>query len=335
MAAIPAPPIEALLAPLDAVRSRLLRAFAPRARSLVVARDRRVALAGSCLMLTALAFTSALPMWAIAIGPILWGIPHIVSDVRYLVTRPGFHRRPWIMASMGAGIVAAGFGLGLRGGLLGAAGALLFARASWARKAVGLAIVGALFAVAQRFGWLADMAFAHLHNAVGITLWWAWRRREGRLHWIPLALFALGCALILTGALEPIVARTGGLVAPWTGLSAKVLAYGLSPTPYGAIAMRLVVLYAFAQAAHYLVWLRLIPEDDRPSPTPRSYVQSFRALTSDVGSLVVWIAMLSAIALAIWAAISLGEARNGYIQAAFFHGYLELAAAALLWAEAR
>jgi hypothetical protein len=82
------------------------------------------------------------------------------------------------------------------------------------------------------------------------------------------------------------------------------------------------------------VWLRLLPEDDRPSPTPRSYVQSFRALTSDVGSLVVWIAMLSAIALAIWAAISLGEARNGYIQAAFFHGYLELAAAALLWAEA-
>jgi hypothetical protein len=41
------------------------------------------------------------------------------------------------------------------------------------------------------------------------------------------------------------------------------------------------------------------------------------------------------IALAAWAAVSLGAARNGYIQMAFFHGYLELAAAALIWAEAK
>jgi hypothetical protein len=39
------------------------------------------------------------------------------------------------------------------------------------------------------------------------------------------------------------------------------------------------------------------------------------------------------LALAVWAAIDVGRARNGYIQIAFFHGYLELAAGALLWAE--
>src|SRR5262249_33550056 len=108
LAAIPAPPLGGLLAPADRVRSRLLRFFAPRARSLVVARDRRVALAASCLLLCALASSSVVPMWLLALGPIIWGVPHIVADVRYLVARPGYHRRPWIMAAIAAGIVAAG-----------------------------------------------------------------------------------------------------------------------------------------------------------------------------------------------------------------------------------
>jgi hypothetical protein len=334
LAALPPPPLGGLIAPADRLRSRLLRAFAPLARSFVVARDRRVALAASCVMVTALLATSALPMWFIALGPIVWGIPHIVSDVRYLVARPGYHRRPWVMLAIGAGILAAGLGYGLRGGLVGAAGALVFARASRGRRALGLGVLGVIFAVAQWAGPLADLVFAHGHNAVGVGLWWAWRRRESKLHWIPLALFVAGCALVLSGALAPIAAHTGGFVAPWTGLTARSLARGLSPTPWGPVAMRFLLLYAFAQSAHYLVWLRLIPEDDRPSPTPRSYLQSFRALRADVGSLVLWLALLGAIALAAWAAINVGHARNGYIQAAFFHGYLELAAAALLWAEA-
>ncbi len=48
---------------------------------------------------------------------------------------------------------------------------------------------------------------------------------------------------------------------------------------------------------------------------------------------MLWAALLGALALAVWAAVNVGAARNGYIQMAFFHGYLELAAAALLWAE--
>jgi hypothetical protein len=331
---LPAPPLGGLIAPVDRLRSWLLCLVAPRARGLVVSRERRVALVGSCLMVTALLSTSALPMWFLVLGPIVWGIPHIVSDVRYLVARPGFHRRPWIVAATGAGIVAAGIGYGVRGGLAGAAGALLFARASRPRRAIGIAVIGGVFAAAQWAGPLADLVFAHAHNAVGVGLWWAWRRREGKLHWIPLVLFAAGCVLILSGAMAPIAAHTGGFAAPWTGPSARWLARGLAPVPFGAVALRFLVLYAFAQSVHYLVWLRLVPEDDRPSPSPRSYAQSFRALRADVGSLVLWLSLLGMIGLAVWASIHAGQARNGYIQAAFFHGYLELAAGALLWAEA-
>ncbi len=99
------------------------------------------------------------------------------------------------------------------------------------------------------------------------------------------------------------------------------------------MSLRLLMLYAFAQSVHYVVWLRLLPEDDRPSPTPRSFSQTLRALRTDVGSIVLWIAVLSTLVFAVWAAFNAGQARNGYIRVAFFHGYLELAAAAVLWAE--
>ena len=77
-----------------------------------------------------------------------------------------------------------------------------------------------------------------------------------------------------------------------------------------------------------------MPEDDRPSPTPRSFAQSLRALKADVGGLILWLALLGAAALSGWALWrGIGEARDRYIDLAFFHGYLELVAAALLWAE--
>jgi hypothetical protein len=332
--AMPPPPLGGLIAPFDRLRASLLLAVAPRARSLVVDRDRRVAVVGSILMVTALLSTSTLPIWFLALGPIVWGVPHVVSDFRYLVARPGYHRRPWVVLAMLGGIVAGGFGLGVRGALGGAAVAILVARTTWTRRAIGLAVIGALVGVCQWAGpFMADLVFAHAHNAVGVGLWWAWRRRSGRLHWIPLVLFGAGCALILTGTMAPLAELTGGFVAPWTRLTAQSLSWGLSTGPFGPMTLRLLLLYAFAQTVHYVVWLRLVPEDDRPSPTPRSFLQSYRALRADLGSLMLWIAVLSALAFAVWAAFNVGQARNGYIRIAFFHGYLELAAAALLWAE--
>ena len=220
----------------------------------------------------------------LVLGPLLWGIPHVLADVRYLVARPGLHRRPLALAAIGAGVLAAGLGYGVRGGLLGAALALPVARASWPRRLVGLGVVGALFAAAQRAGYVADLAFAHLHNLVAVAIWWAWLPRRTRLHLAPIALFAAGTAALLLGAAGPLLAWSGGTEAPWTGLEMRSLEWTLSPTRTGPLAVRFVVLYAFAQATHYIVWLRLLPEDDRASKTPRSFRQSFRALAADIGT---------------------------------------------------
>jgi hypothetical protein len=334
IAAIPPPPFDRLFAPVDRLRARLLRFVAPRFRSLVVDREVRVTAFAACLLISALVTTSLVPVWFLAIGPIVWGVPHVVSDFRYLVARPGYHRRPGVAIAVLAGLVAASFGFTLRGALAGAAAALLFARTTKTRRAIGILVLGVLFALAAWGGRRADLVFAHGHNAVAFGFWWAWRRRARKLHFLPLALFVGGAALILLGALDPVVSRVG-LHAPWTGLSMRSLAHQLSPTMHGPWPMRLIVLYAFGQSAHYVVWMRLVPEEERPSPTPRSFAQSFRALHADMGSVLLWITLASAVALLAWAFVSLGAARNGYLQLAFFHGYLEIAAAALMWAEGR
>ncbi|MDI1445337.1 hypothetical protein [Polyangium sp. 6x1] len=336
VAAIAAPPLDAPLAGLDHLRRLGLRLLGPfLSRSLLTDRERRVSVLGSVLIVTAFFLTASFPVVMLVLGPLVWGIPHVIADVRYLVARPGLHRRPLVLAAIGVGILGAGLGFGVRGGLVGAALALCVARASWSRRLLGLGVVGALFAAAQRAGWLADLAFAHLHNLVAVVIWWAWRPRKTRLHLVPIALFAAGTALLLVGAAEPLLAWSRGAEAPWTGLGMRYLSWSLSPKPTGPLAERLVVLYAFAQATHYIVWLRLMPEDDRPSKTPRSYRQSFRALAGDIGGLILWLSAIGALALIVWAFFGPGAARDGYLRLAFFHGHLELAAGALLWAEGR
>ena len=334
VAAIPAPPLDAPLAGLDHLRRLGLRLLGPfLSRSVLTDRERRVAVLGSVLIVAAFFLAGTLPVVMLVLGPLVWGIPHVLADVRYLVARPGLHRRPLVLAAIGAGILAAGLGYGVRGGLFGAALALCVARTSWPRRLVGLGVVGALFAAAQHAGYVADIAFAHLHNLVAVLIWWAWRPRQTRLHLVPIVLFVAGAAAMLLGAAAPLLAWSGGTEAPWTGLGMRYLAWTLSPDPLSPLAPRLVLLYAFAQATHYIVWLRLMPEDDRPSKTPRSYRQSFRALAGDIGGWILWLSVIGALGLISWAFFGPGEARDGYLRLAFFHGHLELAAGALLWAE--
>jgi hypothetical protein len=75
-----------------------------------------------------------------------------------------------------------------------------------------------------------------------------------------------------------------------------------------------------------------VPEEARERPSPRPFASSYHALKRELGGWLLGGAALSALALALWALIDLWAARDGYLRAAIFHGHLEIAAAALLWA---
>ncbi len=181
-----------------------------------------------------------------------------------------------------------------------------------------------LLVLASRVGPVVDLAFAHLHNFAAVAIWLAWRRRIGRLHLIPLALFATCALLLVLGVATPDVAGYPYDVGD-----------AMAPAGWGAIGARLIALFAFAQAVHYSVWLRLVPEDDRERPTPRPWGASFRALLVDVGPWLVATSVVAAVGLAAYALSDLVAARALYLRAVVFHGYLEIAALGLLFVERR
>jgi hypothetical protein len=310
----------------DLVRRRALRALGPLARVLLAPRERRVATTGVIGVALALGLAWCAPLALLALGPLLLGVPHLLADARYLVLRPALHRRR-AMLTAGA-ILAAGLsaGLGVRAGLAAAACAALASRASWHRRALVASVALALLAVAQASPFRADVVFFHAHNLVAIGLWLAWRPRVGRAHFLVLASIVAASLLILCAPFEP-------REETWTGLSFAELGRTLSFDDRPDQALRWVLFFAFAQSVHYVIWLRLIPDEDRRLPSPRSYAQSARALESDVGPVGLWLALALIVVLGAVALLRLALARDVYLGIAYAHGHVELLAAALFAAE--
>jgi len=186
--------------------------------------------------------------------------------------------------------------------------------------------------VSVRVGDLAGLVFAHAHNFIALALWWSWRPATGGWRFgVPLAFLAAGAALWF-GGIEP---SSGATAWAPRGMGDDYHLGQLAPGLDEPWALRLVLLFAFAQAVHYGVWLRLIPEEDRPQATPRTFRASFRALEKDFGTILLGGSVVLMLGLAIWATMDLIEARASYLRMALFHGYLELAVAALLFVEGR
>ena len=327
---------ERALKPLDRARWYTLRGLGPIARPFIVSRDLRVGVGGALMILTSLALTVVAPMWLLALGPITLGVAHVLSDVRYLVVKPGHHKRRALWIAAGVPLLAVCAGGGVLAGLIGCAAVVLVARGPLRRKLAAWAVLGALLWGAARLGWVADLIFAHAHNAIAILLWWLWRDRDSAWHWLPLLAFLGGSALLAGGTFEALMISSGALFWSPEGLDLsyhlRSLARGVSAAPWD---LRLVVLFAFAQAVHYTIWLRLVPDEDRPQPTPRTFTSSYRALRDEFGDVALILVTLFALAIGVWAVFDLFSARNGYLRMAIFHGHLELAALSLWWVEER
>ncbi|HYH99586.1 hypothetical protein [Hyalangium sp.] len=327
--------VEAILAPADALRARLYRLLAPWAGPLFADRARRVAWLGATQVVIAFLLTLAAPLWMLALGPVLLGVPHLVSDARYLVVRPGLHRRTVLALLCGAPLLATCLGAGPAIGLLALLPAILGAQGPWSRKGLMLTVWACLSGLALGFGATFQLAFAHLHNVIAVALWWwAWRERHARAWAVPL-LAAAGTVALLLGTAEPVLTALGAWTAPWTGASFTQHAEALAPRAPPVLALRLVLAFAFLQSVHYSVWLRLIPEDDRPRAAPRPWRATWRALVEDFGGVPLTLFVALAFGIAVWGVVDLTQARLGYLRLAVFHGYLELAVGALWLIEGR
>lgn len=325
--------VDVLTFPADRVRLAMLRALGPVARRLVRDRELRVAMIGTSVVVVSLLTTLFLPWWTLALGPVLFGATHVLADLRYLVFQPRLHKRWLFWLLVVPGIVWAGSGGGMKAGALALAGAAIAARTTmWKRAAIVLVAAG-LFALSWEFTWVTDLVFAHAHNFIAVVLWWAWRPRGRKLHWVPLTLFVVATAAVLLGATEAVTAGTQLMDFAPEQLGSQVqvpwLAWGVT----GPLALRLTLLFAFAQSVHYGVWLRLVPEEGRGRETTRTFGATVRALVRDLGWPVLLVFAVIIFGLAGWAAFDVVGARHGYLRFAMFHGHMELVAVTVLFVE--
>jgi hypothetical protein len=322
---------------LDRARLWWLRALGPLAKPLVRSRELRIAVFGSTSLLIALALTATVPLYLLAIGPLLLGIPHVGSDLRYLVFRPKLHRRWWLVVPAIGLYAAHSYTYDPRWGVGVTMLAITVARGrNHLRRLLALGLAGAWMAGTWIDARMSALIFAHLHNFAAVAFLWAWRpQRASKLHYVPLALFGLAAVFVLAGGLDAIVGALGGFgpIVGRTGIEWNLALYAPGvPAPF---ATRLVLLFAFAQSIHYAIWLRLIPEDDRPRETPRTWSATLVALRQDVGWPAALVIFAIAAGIAVWATVDLFAARLGYLRMVLFHGYMETAALALLFVEGR
>jgi hypothetical protein len=316
------------LYPFDRVRRHLYALGAQRFASLLVEPQRRAWVFAWAY--AALAFLGSVvwPLGLLALGPILWGIPHVLSDVRYLVVSPGHQRKRLQLVLVSLALLAAVLGAGMLAGIGAVLLAALTTQASWARRCVVLIPGTALLVAAWFFQRPMELFFAHAHNWVAVAWLLHLLEKPGHRWGLGIGLLAMSAALWF-------------MPLSWFGFVGQSLGgmgfgYHMSAlTPPGAstFAVRLVLLFAFTQAFHYAVWLRLVPELKRRRRAPRSFAASYNALSREFGSWFMICVLLGMVALALGAVFALREAREAYLGFALFHGYLELAFIAVGWLE--
>lgn len=324
--------VSVLVAPLDAVRSSLLRALGRRGRALLSDRGLRIALYGVVGIVSTLLVTCFAPVWAFALGPVLLGVPHLVADVRYLIVRPGLLRRPWLLLAVGAPLAASVVSPSAAIGLTAGLGAIACARAPRVHRAVAGATWAGVVLLAARSPAIAGLTLVHAHNVLAVLLFLVVfaspRRRWTSI--LPALVFGAAIAAFLFGALDPWLFRHAAFAGPRTGLTASRIVASIAPLSDPVLALRLAFLFVFAQGVHYVYWLRLVPEAARERPGLRSFRSSLRALRVDLGAPLLVLAAIAMGVLGIRAFTSLEGARLVYLRLASPHAYLEIAFL-LLW----
>jgi hypothetical protein len=215
------------------------------------------------------------PLATTVLGLIGFGVLHNVLELRYVAGRFGNVLRGRFLVLLGTlitGIVVCrlagartpeillGYGV-LAAGVLGARGRVRL-------RIAGLALLAAGLVASLRFPAYHFVVLAHLHNVVPLAFLWEWSRplrpehagrrlfRAVQVGWV-LAV----PALVFTGALDRFIAAGPSTVVSFAGTPAAVGAPFTPPVSaeQAAVGLRFLVVFAFLQTMHYVVWVGFLP----------------------------------------------------------------------------
>lgn len=317
-----------VLAALDRVRGVLLREVvrAPLLGDAIKDRQRRISLRIATAIVAAFALAVVAPAATLAISPIVLGVPHVASSIRYLVVRQRLPRA-WIVVVCAAAVAMMALRVGeqyvgpahvfarLEVGLATAwaVAAVCFGAVTRKRLVVGLGLVTGAGAIALAHPVLARLAFVHVHNLGALALWLIFARNKRALL---VAGILVAIALLVFGSLKPLSPSA-------LGVDLEVVGAWLVPGAAAAIAIPLVLAHVFTDSIHYAFWLGVIPEETLRHEGTLSFSMTWRALRRDFGDAGLVAIIACAIAVVALALFGLARARSAYFAFAGFHGYIE------------
>lgn len=275
----------------------------------------------------ALALAVRAPLATTVLGLIGFGVLHNVLELRYVTGRFAGILRGRLLVSLGAlitGIVLCRLaGARTPEILLGyavlATGVLVGLRRWWLR-AGGLAVLAVALGASLTWPAYHFVVLAHLHNVVPLLFLWEWSRTlpAGRALFRAAQVLWVGVvpALVLAGVFDPWLAGGASDVVGFAGPPASIAA-PVTP-PDVTIGLRFLVVFAYLQTMHYVVWVGFLP---------RCAPDAARAFDLRVPWLRGWRPW--ALGLGLAAAMSLvlvADYANGrllYSSFASYHAYLE------------
>jgi hypothetical protein len=311
----------------------------PAVRPLATRRDVRMLARTTLGIAIAFAATLVAPGFLFVLGPVLFGVAHVASDVRYLVRRPAVPARIAGLMYGGCAMLLALRALEMAAPELldyprveiALAGAWIAVAGASARGAGRLVVAGgvaALVAIAWNGAAVARLVFAHVHNLVGIVVWLVLFRKRRALFALPLAVLAALLVTLLSGWTVPLVLRWRTFDVLGTNL--YLVSDWLAPRVGDPLAQGLTLAYVFLQSLHYMVWLVWIPDEATLAQGTPTFRMTARGVTRDFTPTGLVAIGAAAAAVALGALVDVHATRVTYLSLATFHGYLEVAALAYL-----
>jgi hypothetical protein len=278
----------------------------------------------------ALALALRAPLLLTVLGLVSFGVLHNALELRYVTGRfAGVLRGPllYTLAGLISGIVICRLtGERIPEILLGYA--VLAVGVGWAprplwQRAIGFAVLAGAMAVSLHWPAYHVVVLAHLHNVVPLFFLWEWAGRLPRdaRRWFRLTQVGWVLAvplLIFSGLLDRWIAAGGGAVAAFAGSPAVVRAPFTPPDAAIAVGLRFLVVFAFLQTMHYVVWIAFLP---RFAPDAS---RAFDARVPWLRGRRLWLAAIGVGALlALLFVADYTQGRLMYSSFASYHAYLE------------